>query len=52
MVLRQHSRIDLSLLQISEEKHGRLLKRGRTLASVSYILPVHACLLAKALKRS
>ena len=31
MVLRQHSRIDLSLLQhqsTSEEKHGRLLKRG------------------------
>ena len=30
MVLRQHSRIDLSLLQhqsTSEEKHGRLLKR-------------------------
>ena len=31
MVLRQHPRIDLSLLQhrsTSEEKHGRLLKRG------------------------
>ena len=31
MVLRQHSRIELSLLKhqsTSEEKHGRLLKRG------------------------
>ena len=29
MVLRQHSRIDFSLHQsTSEEKHGRLLKRG------------------------
>ena len=42
MVLRQHSRIDLSLLHhqsTSEKKHGRLLKRGsghcRTFSAVS-----------------